>query len=241
MTSAPMHSRNEAASSVVPENCWVVVAAYNEQARLDTTLQGLLAHCPHVVVVDDGSTDETKGVAWSRGVWVLRHLVNCGQGAALQTGIAFALNRGAEYIVTFDADGQHDPADIAELLRPLREGRADVALGSRFLGETTGMPWGRWLVLKLGVLVTRILSNVRVTDTHNGLRAFSREAASQLEITQNRMAHASEILDEIRRHRLRFVEVPVRVVYTAESLAKGQSSWNALKIFGQLVLGRVIR
>jgi hypothetical protein len=103
------------------------------------------------------------------------------------------------------------------------------------------VPFTRKLVLKGGVLFTRLFSNIRVTDTHNGFRAFSRATALKLRITQNRMAHASEILDRIREHRLRYVEVPVTIRYTEDTLAKGQSSWNAIKIVMQLLMRKVVR
>jgi glycosyltransferase involved in cell wall biosynthesis len=224
----------------VNDDVWVVIAAYNEEPRLGATLQSLLPHHPNVVVVDDGSRDQTRAVALAHGVWMLRHLINCGQGAALQTGIDFALDRGARIVVTFDADGQHDAADIGALVRPIREGRQDVVLGSRFLGQSVGMPLSRLVILKLAVLFTRVFSGIRLTDTHNGLRALSREAARRLRITQNRMAHASEILDQIRRKGLRFCEVPVTIRYTSGTLAKGQSSWDAVKIVSQLLLDRMI-
>jgi glycosyltransferase involved in cell wall biosynthesis len=220
---------------------WIVVPAYNESTRLPATLSGLLANYSNVVVVDDGSHDSTAAVAHESGAWVLQHLFNCGQGAALQTGITFALQKGAKYIVTFDADGQHDPAEIDQLLLPLREGHADVTLGSRFLGQTVDMPWGRRIVLKLAVLFTLLASRIKVTDAHNGLRAFTRAAASKLALQQNRMAHASEMLDLIRRHQLKFVEVPVTIRYSAETLAKGQTSLSAVKIASDLLLGRMIK
>ncbi len=220
---------------------WIVIAAYQEERRLAATLEAVLSHFPNVVVVDDGSRDNTSEVALGQDVWVLRHVINCGQGAALQTGIDFALARGAEVIVTFDADGQHCPEEVGRLVAKVRSGEYDVALGSRFLGQTVGMPWGRWLVLKLGVLFTRVFSGIRVTDTHNGLRALSRKAAQQIRITQNRMAHASEILDQIRERGLRFCEVPVTIRYSQETMTKGQSSWNALRIVGELVLGRMVK
>ena len=233
-----------APQSTVPKSAnavWVVIAAYNEGTRLGITLRSIFPYYPNIIVVDDGSTDDTAAVAQAHGVWVLRHVFNCGQGAALQTGIDFAVGRGAGIVVTFDADGQHDPEDVGALVRPIREGRCDIALGSRFLGQAVGMPWSRRAVLKLGVLFTRLFSGLRVTDTHNGFRALSRRAAQTLRITQDRMAHASEILDQIRQHRLRYEEVPVTIHYTAATLAKGQSSWNALKIVGKLLLGRIVR
>jgi glycosyltransferase involved in cell wall biosynthesis len=223
------------------DGVWVVVAAYNEGRRLGDTLQSLCGYCANVVVVDDGSADDTRDVALGFPVWVLPHLINCGQGAALQTGIDFALQRGAQVVVTFDADGQHAPEEIEHLVAPVRAGEVEVALGSRFLGRAVGLPWTRWLVLKLGILFTWAFSGIRVTDTHNGFRALSRQAAGCIRITQNRMAHASEILDQVRRQGMRFCEVPVTIHYSNSTLAKGQSSWNALKIVGQLLFGRLIR
>jgi glycosyltransferase involved in cell wall biosynthesis len=226
----------------IRNDVWVVVAAYREQGRLAATLARVLREgYANVVVVDDGSPDETSAAALALPVWVLRHPINLGQGAALQTGIDFALERGAEILVTFDADGQHDATEINSLVEPVRRGEVDIALGSRFLGIEGNVPFTRKLVLKGGVVFTRLFSHIRVTDTHNGFRAFSRRTAERLNITQNRMAHASEILDRIRELRLRYVEVPVTIRYTEETLAKGQSSWNAIKIVMQLLMRKVVR
>jgi glycosyltransferase involved in cell wall biosynthesis len=233
-----MHDKDQA---VPPAGVWIIVPAFNEESRLGKTLASLRPRWPNVVVVDDGSKDDTAGVASRSHVWLLRHVVNRGQGAALQTGIDFALSRGAEVLVTFDSDGQHDASEIGRLVEPVQSGRVDVALGSRFLGGTVGIPTGRRFVLRLGVLFTRVFSGIRVSDTHNGLRAFSRRAAEKLLLTHDRMAHASEILDRIHVLGLRYEEVPVTIRYSADSLAKGQSSWNALRIAGQLLLGRFVR
>jgi len=222
------------------EQVWIVVPAYNEAPRLTQTLQLLLPHYAHVVVIDDGSQDDTSEVALAEGAWTIRHPVNCGQGAALQTGIDFALAQGADVIVTFDADGQHAPEEIGRLVEPIRAGRAEVVLGSRFLGRTEGMPVARRLALLGGVVFTRWFSWIRVTDTHNGLRALSRAAARKIRIHENRMAHASEIVHQIRLLGLSYCERPVTVRYTTESLAKGQSTWNALAILGQFIVGRFV-
>lgn len=225
---------------------WIVVPAYNESRRLAITLRSLQAYCQNVVVVDDGSRDDTAETALDAGAWVVRHPLNCGQGAALQTGIDFALLQGAEQIVTFDADGQHCAAEIASLIEPLQTGQADVVLGSRFLGSgwrgtAINMPRLRWLVLKAGVLFTRVFSRIHVTDTHNGFRALSRTAVQKIRIQENRMAHASEILHQIRLLNLRYCERPVTIRYSAETLTKGQSSWNAVAILSQFILGRFVR
>ncbi len=191
----------------------------------------------HVVVVDDGSLDATSDAARQAGAMVLRHIINRGQGAALETGKIFALkNLDAEIIVHFDADGQMEGQEIPTLLEPIIMGRADVVLGSRFLGkEAINMPWFRRLMLKVGTLFTMFFSGIRVTDSHNGFRALSRKAAQEIEITLDRMAHASEILDLIVAKRLRYVEVPVTIRYSITSLAKGQTTLKAmLSVFDML-------
>lgn len=221
---------------------WVIVPAYNESTRLTATLSKLCqAGDYQVVVVDDGSKDETAHVAATWPVHVLRHPINCGQGAAIQTGIDYALSQGAQALVTFDGDGQHDAREIERLLEPLRSGVADVVLGSRFLGVTIKMPVSRHALLMAATWYTRLTTRLSVTDTHNGLRAFTREAAMQVRIRHPRMAHASEILEEIARHGLRWAEAPVTIRYTEETLAKGQSGWDAMRIVGQLMLGRLVK
>lgn len=215
---------------------FTVIAAYNEAPVIRRVVEELRASYPNLVVVDDGSQDGTADKLNGSGAYVVRHKINRGQGAALQTGIEFALRRGAEIIVTFDADGQHCVEDIAAMVAPVRAGECDVVLGSRFLGSTEGLPFSRKLVLKAGVLFTQVVSGIRVTDTHNGFRVFSRAAAASLNIKMDRMAHASEILDQIKRNGLRFREVPVRIRYTDYTKQKGQSSWGAIKIATQFLL-----
>ncbi len=219
----------------------VVIPAYNEAEAVGVVVAELVERGHRVVVVDDGSRDATAQAAKRNGAIVLRHSVNRGQGAALQTGIAYAIRKRADYIVTFDSDGQHAAEDVDALVAPLLARRADVVLGSRFLGSTEGMTAVRRMMLKAAVLFTRYASGARVTDTHNGLRAFTRAAAAKLDIRLDRMAHASEILDQIVGRGLRYEEVPVHVRYTAYSRRKGQSSIAALRILADYVLGRWMR
>jgi glycosyltransferase involved in cell wall biosynthesis len=220
-------------------NSWIVVPAYNEGCRLGNVIASLLKCGSNIVVVDDGSIDDTAAVALMHPVWLVRHLTNLGQGASLQTGIQFALQRGAEYVVTFDADGQHEPDDAIKLLTALAANKADFALGSRFAGGAPGIPWTRRLVLRVAVLFTRLFSGMAVTDTHNGIRAMTKRGAQQIHITMNRMEHASEILDQIARSGLPFVEVPVNIAYTDESLRKGQKSSAAFTIAIKLLLEKL--
>ena len=209
---------------------FVVVPAYNEATRIRPVLQSLIRSGYAIVVVDDGSRDGTWQTLAIPGICRLRHAINRGQGAALQTGITYALLAGADFIVTFDADGQHSVDDIPKMLAPLIQESCDVTLGSRFLGVASNIPWKRRLLLRLGVVFTGVVSGIWLTDTHNGLRAFTRDAASRISINIDGMAHASEIIHLVRRRRLRFQEVPVHVRYNHDVLQKGQSNFNALQI-----------
>jgi glycosyltransferase involved in cell wall biosynthesis len=218
---------------------WIVVPAYNESQVVGAVVRDLRAQYAHVVVVDDCSPDETASIAHAAGAVVLRHPVNLGQGAALQTGIQYALNAGAPCIVTFDSDGQHRVQDIPVLLRRHHETGADLVVGSRFLGQTENMPRAKRLLLKLAVAFTNRTSGVRLTDAHNGLRLFSREAARRIRIRQNRMAHASEIIAQAGELGLQIAEAPVTIVYTDYSLAKGQRMSNAINILVELFVVRL--
>ena len=219
---------------------WVVIAAYNEAKVIARVVGEVARRGYHVVVVDDGSSDETAERAAAASV-VVHHPINLGQGAALQTGIDYALQQAAEFVVTFDADGQHRAADIERLVAALREARADFALGSRFLGSTMALPAARRLLLRAATVFTQLTTGLRLTDTHNGLRAMTRRGASRIRLRQNRMAHASEILAQIAASGLPYVEVPVRIEYTAYSLAKGQRLGDALAILFDLFARRLYR
>ncbi|HEY5949284.1 MAG TPA: glycosyltransferase family 2 protein [Kofleriaceae bacterium] len=207
---------------------WVVIAAFNEGKVIGQVVTEVARGGWSIVVVDDGSSDDSARNAREAGAVVIRHALNRGQGAALQTGIDYALRRGARYIVTFDADGQHDAADIPALVAALDT--ADVALGSRFLGSVEGANQGRMALLRTAIVVSNKLSGMKLTDAHCGLRAFRREAASAIRILQDRMAHASELLRKIKTSNLRVVEVPVTVRYTEHSMSKGQSGLQAVRI-----------
>jgi glycosyltransferase involved in cell wall biosynthesis len=207
---------------------WVVIAAFHEAAVIREVAAEVAAAGWSCVVVDDGSKDETAARAREAGVVVVRHAVNLGQGAALQTGIDFALRRHARAIVTFDADGQHRVEDIPVLIEALAD--ADIVLGSRFLGGVEGASKSRQALLRTATMVSNKLSGLKLTDAHCGLRAFRAEAAPRLRITQERMAHASQLLTKIQRSGLRVTEVPVTVRYTEHSMRKGQSGLQAVRI-----------
>jgi glycosyltransferase involved in cell wall biosynthesis len=227
-------------SSIVSEELmsrtWLVVPVYNEGEVLGTVIRSALAVFPNIICVDDGSSDESARIASEAGAYVVRHPVNLGQGAALRTGLDFALTqRNAEYFVTFDSDGQHRVEDALAMVKRLDTEPLDVVIGSRFLDRRTQVGVLKRLVLRLAVLFERLRSGVKLSDAHNGLRAFNRTAATVIQIEQNRMAHASEITAQIGRHKLRYAEQPVHVIYSDYSRRKGQSLWNSVNILSDLL------
>ena len=224
-----------------PQSIWVVIAAFNEAAVIGPVVSDIVLRDYRVIVVDDGSNDGTGQIARSAGAAVVTHAVNLGQGAALQTGIKFALQNGACCVVTFDADGQHRASDIPRLINALADHNASYALGSRFMGTAYGIPLARRLLLYVAVWFTRAVTGLELTDTHNGLRAMTREGARHLALRQNRMAHASELLEQVAASGLPYIEVPVTIDYTRYSLAKGQRFADSLTILFDLSVQKLHR
>jgi glycosyltransferase involved in cell wall biosynthesis len=229
-------------TSSLNDDTWVIVRCYNEAPVVGDVLRELLAVFPRVIGVDDGSTDSSADEMLKAGARVVRHSVNLGAGAALQTGLTYALmDHAAAFFVCFDADGQHRVADAAAMVERLRREDLDILIGSRFLGTATGMPVSRRIVLRLARLFERVTSGVNLTDAHNGLRAFSRRFASNVRLTMADMAYASELLDLVRHSGLRYAEHPVTIEYTEYSMRKGQRSINSVNIATDLWLNQMLR
>jgi glycosyltransferase involved in cell wall biosynthesis len=222
---------------------FIVIAAYNEENSIGSVLDSLRKEgYRDIVVVDDGSSDRTYKVALRHRAKVLSHPFNRGQGAALKTGIDYALQEGADVIVTFDADGQHNPKNIKAMIAPVLKKEVDITLGSRYLKQSkTNVPIIRKYYHKMGVLAIWLMYGIRLTDAHNGLRALSRKAAEAIEIKSDRMEHASEIVDQIGKRHLRFREIPVEIRYTEYSLRHGQSSTNAFNILSRMIFKKLVR
>lgn len=219
----------------------VIIPAYNEERTIVGVIRGLKRRgFTRLIVVDDGSSDRTGELASREGVIRLRHLLNLGLGGALGTGMSAALRLGAEVIVTFDADGQHDPNDIVRLLEPIEMGEAEVVIGSRML-DPMGMPYRRRLANWIANVVTYLLFGGWTTDSQSGLRAFSSQAAARMQIMTNGMEVSSEIIAETVRNHLKRKEVPVKAIYTEYSLSKGQSFKVGLRTLMKLILVKVRR
>lgn len=188
------------------------------------------------LVVDDGSIDDSAALALAAGAEVVRHTFNLGQGAALQTGFDCALKGNWNSVITFDSDGQHSVEDALMMVEIFERGQCEVILGSRFLGDAKNIKLGRLLILKLGVIFTRVTTGLNVSDTHNGLRMLSRRAVKEIRLRQSGMAHASEILHSIKKNGLSWCECPVTISYSRESLRSGQRSISgALQVVWDLL------
>ena len=220
----------------VPDT-WVIIPLYNEEKVIGDVVAQVITAFDQVVCVDDGSTDSSADIAAMAGARVVRHALNLGQGAALQTGFDYALSDPAmRYVLTFDADGQHQITDAVGMVERLRAGEADVVFGSRFLDERSKPSLGKKAVLRLAVGYTNLTTHTRLTDAHNGLRAIHRPVLEKIRITQNRMAHASELVAQIGSLRASYVEHPVHILYSDYSKSKGQSLWNSVNILADLIL-----
>lgn len=219
------------------DDVWLVVPLFNEGAVIGDVVRQARRTFPNVVCVDDGSRDDGAALAEAAGAHVVRHPINLGQGAALQTGLEYALDQpGMTWAVTFDADGQHQVADVVEMLRKAREEHLDVVFGSRFLDDRTEAGALKRFILRMAVAYTNLTTRTRLTDAHNGLRVINRSTAERINITQNRMAHASELVAQIGSMGIRYGESPVHILYTDYSRAKGQSLWNAVNILVELII-----
>ncbi len=227
--------------NLIMDQTWIVIPAYNEGKTILNVLKSLeIAGYKNIIVVDDGSRDNTFEVAKKHAKVVVKHKLNRGLGGALGTGIQGALRMGAEYIVTFDADGQHDTKDIQKVLSPLKRREADAVIGSRMI-DPEGMPLKRRISNRIANYVTYFLFGVWTTDSQSGLRGFNRKAAEHIRIRTNRMEVSSEIIREIGYHDLRFKEVPIKAIYTDYSLSKGQSFIVGIKTFAKLLMHRLIK
>jgi glycosyltransferase involved in cell wall biosynthesis len=219
---------------------YITIPMYNDEKMILKVIKSLQNKgYKNIVVVDDGSKDLGYDVVKKNtNIIVTKHIINRGQGAAIQTGMEIAIEKGAKYIVHFDSDGQHDVNDLDPMLEELIKGKYDIVLGSRFLREND-IPLKKRIVLKGGIIFTYLLSGIWLTDVHNGLRVMTANTAKRLDIQHDRMEHASEILDKIKKLNLKYTEIPVTIHYTEYSMSKGQSVFNSLNIAWKLIISKL--
>lgn len=233
-----MTTANSGGPSATPaqEDVWVVIPLYNEATVISGVIADLLASFGNVVCIDDGSRDGSGPIARGAGAHLVTHPINLGQGAALQTGFDYARERGARYVVTFDADGQHRVEDARAMVERARAEDLAIVFGSRFLDDRTNPGILKKIVLKTAVAVTNLTTRTRLTDAHNGLRVIRDDAMRQIRLRQDRMAHGTEIVVQLGRTGLPYAEQPVEVIYSEYSKAKGQSLLNSVNILVDLII-----
>ncbi len=215
-----------------------VIPAYNEAQNISEVIKRVRPFVDEIVVIDDGSQDEMAIMAKQAGATVLRHAVNRGQGAALQTGNEYALLRGADIIIHFDADNQFQAEEIPDLIAPIESGQAEAVLGSRFLSKKSDLPaLKKNLIMPLARLINRWFFNIRLSDPQSGFRVLSRDAAEKIIISNDRMAHCSEILHQLFKNKIKTIEIPITVVYHEF----GQKFSGGIRIIKDLAIKRIIK
>lgn len=216
---------------------YCVIPAYNEAAHIKEVILAVRPYVNCVVVVDDCSKDETLAIARGEGIVALSHIVNRGQGAALQTGNEYALSRGADIIVHFDADNQFQAQEIPELLRPILENKAEAVLGSRFLSKKSKLPkLKEYLIMPLARFVNRTFFNIRLSDPQSGFRVLSKKAAKSINIKNDGMAHCSEIMHQLHQANIIIEEVPITVIYHEF----GQKLSGGIRIMKDMLIKKII-
>ncbi|MBC3179565.1 glycosyltransferase family 2 protein [Corynebacterium lujinxingii] len=219
---------------------WLIVPCYNEGSVIFDVLSHARETFPNIVAVNDGSRDDSAAQIRAAGAHLVNHPVNLGQGAAIQTGVEYARAQpGAQFFVTFDADGQHQEKDVVRMIERLRAEPVDILVGTRFAGQDNSqVPWIKRMVLKTVVMLSPRTRKLGLTDAHNGLRAFNKHVADEMNIRMNGMSHASEIVAMIDKHGWRVSEEPVDILYTEYSMSKGQSLINGVNILADGLVAR---
>ena len=217
---------------------FIILPVYNESTEVLIKLIDQLKLLPYeIVIVDDGSDDPLINKLSDYPITLIRHSINLGQGASIQTGFEYAIKNKADYVVTFDADGQHVVREIPSILEPLLNNQADVVLGSRFMaGSYHNASTRKTFAFKLASIVNRLFIRNKISDTHNGFRGFNKKALNCIKLTENKMAHATELIIQINKNKLRYIELPVSVHYTDYSRQKGQTWHDPIRVFFDLIL-----
>ena len=231
-------------TSTTPDfsDTWLIVPCYNEGQVIREVLSNARQTFPNIVAVNDGSVDDSAAEIHAAGAHLVNHPVNLGQGAAIQTGVEYARKQaGAEHFVTFDADGQHQVKDVVRMVERLRTEPIDIVVGTRFGRPRSAddqVPLIKRIVLKTVVFLSPRTRRLGLTDAHNGLRAFNRKVATELNLRMNGMSHASEFVHTMDEKKWRTAEEPVDILYTEYSMSKGQSLINGINILTDELVAR---
>jgi len=219
------------------DQLFCIIPAYNEEDCIVDVIREVKKVINNIIVVDDGSTDNTYNISLNEGAIVLRHIINRGQGAALRTGNEYALSKKAEIIVHFDADGQFKADEIDDLIKYIRKGEADIVLGSRFLEKKSNIPFlKKYFILPIARLINFIILGIKLTDPQSGFRALNRKAAFKIKIENDGMAHCSEILSKSFYYKFKIKEVPITVIYNNY----GQKFSGGLRILKDMLINKLL-
>lgn len=223
------------------KDLYIVIPAYNEESVIATVLESLQKNgWNQIIVVDDGSKDDTFGVAKKHGAITLRHKINRGAGAATQTGFDAAKLLGAQWAITIDADAQHSADDVQRVVDALATEEMDVVIGSRFLRKNK-IPILRRFFNKLGNFFTFLICGLWVSDSQTGFKGFNRKALDTLHIQADGYEFCTELIRLIAVRELRLSEVPIHVKYTKYSLTKGQNFASGMKTALKLIVRTLMR
>ena len=221
-------------------NIYLIVPFYNEGNILIKVIKELQKYFTNIICIDDGSDKKFK-IKKKLGIHLIQHPINLGQGAALQTGITFALEKKAKIIVTYDADGQHSCKDVLGMIKLLKKNKLDIVQGSRFLKKNSKIPFVRKLILKIAIIISNFFDNTEFTDTHNGLRVFNEKFERKIKIKNSRMSHPHDINKLISKHKFKTMEYPTKIKYTKYSLSKGQKNINSINILFDILVSQIIK
>lgn len=214
---------------------WIIIPAHNESEKIGSVIDDVKKYCKNIVVVDDGSRDDTYGVAKSKKVVVLRHIVNLGKGAALKTGCDYVTKKEESNIIAIDADGQHEPKEIPKFLEALEE--ADIVFGVRKLNKN--MPavfrFGNWFIN----FVTYILYGLKLRDTQCGYRAFSTETYKRIRWNASDYSMESEMITNAGKKRLKYKEIPIETIYADKY--KGTTVIDGIKVVLRMLGWRIFK
>ena len=222
----------------------VIIPVYNECVVVDDVIGDISKTFGHIICVDDGSSDGSDKIIENTTATLIKHPINLGAGAATQTGIDYALqHQEVEYIITFDADGQHHTEDAVRMLNYIKNHDVDIVFGSRFLkdSEIKNISVVKKLFLRLAKVFSHFETGVNLTDPHIGLRVFNRRFAEKLNLRMSDFSHASELVRKVREGNYRYAEIPVTITYSDYSKAKGQPMLNSVNIIFDLLLHRITK
>jgi len=218
------------------EDIWVIIPAYNEGKHVGDVIDRTKKHIQNIIVVDDGSKDNTVEIAKKKGVIVLEHLLNMGKGTALKTGCEFALSKGAKIIIAVDADGQHDPVEIPNFINAVKEGN-DIVFGYRKMSKAMPLvtKFGNWFISRM----VWLLFEINLKDTQCGYRAFTADAYKKMLWEAKDYDVESEMIVKVGKNKLKYKEIPIQTIYS--DIYKGTTVMDGIKIVSKMIWWKITR